>query len=348
MLRSISLLRGLSALGVVLYHTIYFAGRTLDLTPHAAEPFAGRLSVGGVTTFFCLSGYLMARLVEGESFGRFASRRLLRIYPAFFVATVIAVMADRIGLQVLPDFPLAALTLLPVGVIERPLGVEWTLVYEIFYYAVASLFCFGGIRRFFPVFIVMWTIVVLTAFLGFGQYGTQFQPTLAQIVFSVWNLGFLIGALGRYAERLGWARPSWALVGLLLIGVSEAWGIALRGILLPAGLGLVMISAIVWETRRGGMSPPRWAIWLGDASYGIYLLHITVIRSVMVQVGHEADISVGVLSVLSIGLVLLITVPFGLWEHHFYGSLVRLVSAHFGSSRSDHEKTVARSSGAAR
>lgn len=41
-------------------------------------------------------------------------------------------IAPRIlGTGSLSDFPLVALAPVPVGEIERPLGVEWTLAYEV-------------------------------------------------------------------------------------------------------------------------------------------------------------------------------------------------------------------------
>ncbi len=323
MLRSIALLRGLSALFVVLFHSVHYEGRALHESSLAFEGVADRLSLCGITMFFCLSGYLMARLVEGDSFGRFVSRRILRIYPPFLMATAIAVIASRVGLVAIGDFPLVALTLLPVGEIIRPLGVEWTLVYEVLYYAIASLFCFGATRRFFPAFIMLWTAVVLVVFLGFDMFGSTFQPTLSEAAFSIWNLGFLAGALGRFAERKGWARPSWVFPGLLILAISELWGLGIRHLFLPIGLALIALAAISWEERRGGLHPPEWAIWIGDASYGIYLLHITVIRLILAHVAPEADLPTGLLSLIMFCAALLVATPFGLFEHRVYGWLVQ-------------------------
>jgi exopolysaccharide production protein ExoZ len=330
MLRSIALLRGLSALFVAIFHATYYEGQSLHGSPLAFEPIANRLSLAGVTTFFCLSGYLIARLVEVQPFGRFATRRVLRIYPAFLAATGIAYFGARISLNPQPDFPLIALTLLPVGEVHRPLGVEWTLVYEVFYYAVASLFCFGATRRFFSGAILVWTGIVLTAFLGFSYYGTSFHPTIEQILFSGFNLGFLAGALGRHAERRKWARPYWILPGIFLIGICEVWGIAMRGILLPAGLGFFVVGIIVWEKQRGGFRMPRWVLQLGDASYGIYLLHVPIILGLLTHIPRNWNLPAGSVSVIAIALVLLVTIPFGLAEHGFYSRTTRLLSPRSG------------------
>lgn len=128
---------------------------------------------------------------------------------------------------------------------------------------------------------MLWTRIVVTAFLGFDMFGSTFQPTLSQAAFSIWKLGFLAGAIGRFAERAGWARPVWVIPGLLALAVSEHWGIGIRHLFRPIGLSLIALAAISWEARRGGVRLPQWASQLGDASYGIYLLHVTVIRSVL-------------------------------------------------------------------
>jgi peptidoglycan/LPS O-acetylase OafA/YrhL len=343
MLRSIALLRGFSALFVLVFHSVYFSGLTLRGTAHFLEPIAGRLSLCGITTFFCLSGYLMARLVETESFGRFASRRILRIYPAFLGAVLITFVANRLGAVSLPDFPWRALTLLPVGTVVRPLGVEWTLVYEVFYYAVASLFCFGNLRRLFPAFVAAWAVVVLVAFFGFNMLGSNFAPSIREIAFSAWNLGFLLGALGRYAERKGWTRPWWVFPGLALLAVSEVWGLGLRVLVLPAGLSLIVMAAIRWETSRDGFAAPDWALKLGDASFGIYLLHVTIIRSVVARFGPESNLPILLLTLLSAVIAVMLSMPFGLFEHRFYRQLTR-----WASTRTSTPQDVQPTPGAAR
>ena len=109
--------------------------------------------------------------------------------------------------------------------------------------------------------------------------------------------------------------------------MSETWGIGIRHLVLPIGLGLIVVGMISWENRRGGLHLPQWATQLGNASYGIYLLHITVIRSVVALVSPETELPTGLFSLLSIGCVLAIAMPFGLAEHRVYGRLARMLSS---------------------
>jgi exopolysaccharide production protein ExoZ len=41
------------------------------------------------------------------------------------------------------------------------LGIEWSLVYEIFFYFVCSAFAFGQMRRLFPAFLAAWGIAII-------------------------------------------------------------------------------------------------------------------------------------------------------------------------------------------
>ncbi|CAM4416181.1 acyltransferase [Palleronia rufa] len=48
----------------------------------------------------------------------------------------------------------------------------------------------------------------------------------------------------------------------------------LRTVLFGIGAAAVVMALVSWEAR-GRLSVPRWLAFLGDASYAIYLVHIT-------------------------------------------------------------------------
>jgi exopolysaccharide production protein ExoZ len=81
----IQYLRGLAACGVVIFH--YFDG---PMAP-AGRQFA--LGQYGVDLFFVISGFIMYAVARTELVGRFLERRLGRIYPLYWVATISAVVA---------------------------------------------------------------------------------------------------------------------------------------------------------------------------------------------------------------------------------------------------------------
>jgi peptidoglycan/LPS O-acetylase OafA/YrhL len=83
-------MRAVAAFAVVATHAGFQSGRSLDNGPFA--PLLARLNFG-VTLFFCLSGFLLARpflakastLAPG-SVARFWWRRSLRVFPAYWIA----------------------------------------------------------------------------------------------------------------------------------------------------------------------------------------------------------------------------------------------------------------------
>ena len=139
-------IRGLSALGVLVYHCIFFTG------------FAGRLYLRSrtlgtsiailgnfcVTIFFVLSGFLLFREFlgrilfdeESDSTRHYAARRFLRIYPAYWVA--LAGFVLLLGTYRLKGsiFGLVTLTERNLNPTEfRPgIAVTWTLLIEVAFY----------------------------------------------------------------------------------------------------------------------------------------------------------------------------------------------------------------------
>ena len=98
-IRPLDGLRGLAVLAVVLYHATLLApgtgatGRTLLA--------AARLGWAGVDLFFVLSGFLITRLlVESRGadnyFRVFYARRLLRIFPLYYVSLLVLVLLFRV------------------------------------------------------------------------------------------------------------------------------------------------------------------------------------------------------------------------------------------------------------
>ena len=83
-LRSVQILRGIAAMGVVLTHMVaverkYLPG--IPLTPHGLE-----IGAGGVDLFFVISGFIMTSITIGRprrpgDSRRFLLRRFTRIYP---------------------------------------------------------------------------------------------------------------------------------------------------------------------------------------------------------------------------------------------------------------------------
>ena len=83
---NLHVLRGLAALGVVIYHTDF------------RLPGARHTDFSGVAIFFVLSGFLMTYITR-ESAAGFMTARLTRIVPLYWIATVFTALWVSSGLN---------------------------------------------------------------------------------------------------------------------------------------------------------------------------------------------------------------------------------------------------------
>ena len=151
---SLDTMRGLAALGIVVFHVTYSTGLALQPTWGG---WLNRLEAG-VNVFFVISGFVLFRpyalaAATGATWprpGRYALRRFLRIVPAFWLLVVV----DFLTLvRPTPD----ALTWLRhltftayyvPGPLLPGVSVAWTLTVEVVFYALLPFVAFALLRRF--------------------------------------------------------------------------------------------------------------------------------------------------------------------------------------------------------
>ena len=280
----IQILRFLAATGVLLYHSHYYVGELLWKTP-VSRAFDYRFA-WGVELFFAISGFVVSHSLSQTTPGRFLAMRLVRIYPIFWLAAA-AVTAARLALG---DHPLTvrlflALTLMPVGGADYPLGgVEWSLVYEVFFYVLLTVVALVRARNAREWAMVLWILAIgATAYFG-PIRATSFLPTFATIAFSAFNLPFIAGVLAyswfRRASRL----PVLALlctVPAALFAADRAAATEIQLLFQAVGFtALVLLAAEL--SRRNDPAATNPLVKLGDWSYAIYLVHVPVIKAVLV------------------------------------------------------------------
>ncbi len=136
-------LRAIAAITVLFHHASFFSGRMVN---GRLAPFFTHLDVG-VAIFFLISGFLLYRPFAaaalagrpGPSVRRFFKRRLLRIYPAYWLALVCVLLF--FGLRKTTHGALSYFeyfTLLQVYDAKRASGgisQAWTLSIELSFYA---------------------------------------------------------------------------------------------------------------------------------------------------------------------------------------------------------------------
>jgi exopolysaccharide production protein ExoZ len=312
-LRSLQALRALAALLVVADHAIYYLAEKQDVDP-SLQNLAWFLGTFGVDIFFVISGFIMiytARDLFGTrlGFAKFAYRRIIRIVPLYWLATIIAA-----GLLVRHQFPsnfeiFTSLAFIPVvaqaGEPLRPiLGVGWTLNLEMFFYALFTVSLLFSRRV--GTTLVVSLLVLLVAVGGWLKpiADTNDPVTVATFltdpILLLFAAGVVLGAVIDLSDRSAFRVPLGTLIAIGLIAVATAlFVVSVDQAPWPFGWQLVfwalcvatVFLAIVAEEHRS------WTLAvlerLGDASYSIYLFHFLAIAAVgrvwLTVFGHIAQ-----------------------------------------------------------
>jgi exopolysaccharide production protein ExoZ len=267
---SIQYLRAFAALLVVLHHA-----RNPQLwlyNPMADNVFAAR----GVDIFFVISGFIMYTAARDEPVATFAWRRFWRVIPLYWLATLTWV---GIGLALGTGFSrlnvARSLALIPFknpsfeGHIWPVLVPGWTLMYEMFFYAIFALALISGRLVGATTAIVLGLVAVGLLFSPTGAAGVTYtSPLMIEFVVGIW-LGV---AFRRLRFPVLWPLLPAGIVALPFADLAKFY--AMPPGLIPAAL--IVAGALALEQR---IQVPRIATGklLGDASYSIYLFH-TIIK----------------------------------------------------------------------
>jgi len=277
-LLSIEMARGLAAIIVVLYH----AARHLDKTmgfPGGKQAF--QFGHAGVDFFFVISGFIIL-FIHGDDLGRphrlshYGLRRFTRIYPIYWVILGVTIALMVAGGHALPpvlDMAWAA-TLLPTR--DDPMvGVAWTLQHEIIFYGLFAILILQ--RRIGVVLLTLWFAAIALNLM-------TDRSVLATIITSAYNLEFFFGMAVALWLRRGTVPFARALFWSGLAAFSIAAGAEVLGLLdgyqswarlAYGGPSAFIILGLVEMEQKRGLRVPKQLLWLGRASYSIYLFHLT-------------------------------------------------------------------------
>ena len=271
----IQYLRGAAAVAVVLYHASIHLQQQRGGSRFLAI-FDGRFGLYGVAIFFAISGYLMAHLVRSGSPWAFLSHRILRIYPIFLIVAALSFLLS-LAVGTPRAFDAIALTLVPAGLRAYPLGVEWTLVFEVTYYVLLCLLAWARLQRHLETIAIVWLGCILVAAFFFPaiQKGAVFP--LYSILLSPANVAFAGGLLLPMLLKRGLVP---AAAGLLVFPLALTTGLfSLETNRWIAGLAAVGL--VGWAAQGVGSERKITPlVALGDWSYVLYLCHAPIMVAV--------------------------------------------------------------------
>ena len=282
-------LRGLAVLMVVYDHLFAVAGERMAGGAFAPvrwvrEWLSGPLGIiqdfgwFGVCLFFLISGFVITHSARRESLRVFVLRRAFRIGPPLVVAVLVVAALDLLAgtrrpwTDYLYGLTLAGYFTVPQIVV---LGVAWTLVIEVIFYALmAAVSPLFKLAR--PAFgTAVATLVPLAVIIHARDLGDSFFLFAASVAYLP---VLLIGSalyLRKTAAASGWS------VALLVLANAGVFMYGLRSIhtsFLPLNnsYALSMVYAAGLFLLCVDRGAPRILRWAGDISYSLYLLHGTL------------------------------------------------------------------------
>ncbi|AMO22355.1 acyltransferase [Ramlibacter solisilvae] len=278
MLQSLQVARALAAGGVAAFHLSIMMGEDRY---GGREMFAAYTSRGylGVDFFFVLSGFIIlfahaAQIEKPGAWRDYLKRRFVRLYPVYWLYTGVFVallaVAGGTDATVPSGFVdwLGSWTLVRFSEVIPPLPVAWSLFHEIAFYAMFLVLMVNrraGIAAF-----VIWALLCVVFYHPLAER----PPTPWNTYTGASNLWFFFGmgaCLLYWRMASGW----WAtVVGLAIVGVAAAVNMEHRlwPLLLVTGFALAVAGIAKLEDARW-FSCPRWLVYMGNASYSIYLTH---------------------------------------------------------------------------
>lgn len=293
-LEQLTFTRFIAAVAIVIYH---YGTHTAVFGNSCIAPVFENAYMG-VSYFFLLSGFVMIVASEGKEqirFKPFMQHRIARIYPLYFFA--ILLMCFRVGWKAVDMGELLlALSTLQSWVPGKAQVINyaaWSLSVEFFFYLIFP-FLYNRIYKkvSFKVIaigiILVWQLTQVIFYLSIGPHAVLFTGVdKATILFHplIHLNEFLLGNLaGIYflnrkslTGRQSYAMPIILMLALLWIclqfrpGPVHYGGGILSFVLMP--LIFLLASDKGWFSR---LLKFRWAVFLGEISYGIYILQDTV------------------------------------------------------------------------
>ncbi|WML38710.1 acyltransferase [Neobacillus sp. OS1-2] len=304
-LNNLQLIRGIAAVYVLLFHTSGLLQSYLNYD-YAYGIF--KFGDAGVDMFFVLSGFVIY-YVHNKDIGApekvksFFKKRIIRVYPIYWVVLICLVPVYFI----IPTFgsdsvlnPLnlvKSFVLIPQPEENLPLNVAWSLSYEILFYCMFGLLIALKRKLVLPI-VLLWMGGTFVHFIIQSIIG-YVDSSWINFVFNPFNLEFLSGVLIAHLVLKNYTKNGLVFIVLGLCGAVVAWinksysFVELHRVIeygLP--FAFIIYGAVSYEIERQ-TNPSKLFVYLGDASYSIYLIHYP-----MLSVVNKLFLAVNVYSII--------------------------------------------------
>ena len=310
-LLSVQALRAVGALLVVWVHSLD-AAEVLTVPRQSRFFHWDNFGASGVDIFFVISGFIVSQVAArsaGQSLTHpssaargFLTRRITRIFPLYWILTCAVILEGELGRYKVHWHSVRwAPTLLLLPSLHYPrnaplLSLGWSLMFEIYFYLVLT-----AVMAWRPRSLVRDTVIFLCGMVAVGAFVGIHRPLLAlwmnplilEFVFGC-TIGLLFSRVGEASARSKTIGLALAVLGAVLLGATiftgygraseQDWIMAGHYCWLRVGVwgvpaALLVGGAIFWGPAMQSL-PARLLVFLGDASYSIYLCTVPA-RSVV-------------------------------------------------------------------
>ena len=279
-LNSLQAGRAFAAMAVAAFHLSIMMGAP-RYGGNAVFSSVTRFGDRGVDYFFVLSGFIILFVHHKDinhpaQLGSYLRKRFTRLFPIYWLYTLPMTALLLMGMgtdaslpTTLPDW-LTSITLIRFTPALPPLPTSWTLFHEVAFYATFGLLILN--RR---LGVAALLAAALACVLHFQFPGTH-ERTPYNVYTAAYNLYFLFGIGAYWLFRCGGQGWWELLLGIALPVLALSGTVSfdpLSSLLAAIGFALILAGAAKLE-QRGAFAVPGTLVFIGDASYTIYLLHL--------------------------------------------------------------------------
>lgn len=277
-LGSLDALRGLAALGVVLFHYLPYYDTLFGHSLTLPQLLTDALSFGryGVHLFFILSGFVIFMTLERtRNAAWFGLARGVRLLPALWTGIALTFISVHfLG----PESRAVSLetALLNTTLLHEYLGAEhvdgayWSLVIEATFYVWMALL-FYTLRDWKRLRLAFWAWMLISyaGVTGWQRIPDGLEFLIKDLMFVKYAPLFMGGMLIYRIYRYG--RPPVADAALLVMAVSHGL-LAYKAPYSLFVLGCFAVFSLAVAGRLNWLANPP-LLWLGSLSYSLYLVH---------------------------------------------------------------------------
>lgn len=295
---NIQALRGIAVLLVMVFHVMLMEKKWYD----GERVLPDVLDIGqtGIDLFFIVSGFVMTTITRGKfqkpfETIKFIYNRLSRIYPPYWFYSLILLyvyflrpdlvnptLGNRVN--ILESFLLFPQDILPL------LMVGWTLIYEMYFYLLFSLFLLFNEKYFLPL-LLLWSAIIVTIKIFLPPPLSSCWVSASYLVVSPFAFEFIFGCI--IAKIIYSGKRKYGVFSLFAglvafmfiiifswtyphINTTTPW---IRVFLFGIPYSVIVYGVTALEFCK------NWRIYkplqaLGDVSYSVYLSHSLVINGI--------------------------------------------------------------------